>query len=124
MNLPLRALSVMALAATSLLSACIVVPARHYEHRPAVVYQNQPAPGGYDNDVVVVAPPTPQVEVVVSPPGPGFFWIGGYWNWVGGRHVWIGGRWEAHRHGYGWAPHQWHRHGNGWRQASGRWERR
>jgi hypothetical protein len=123
MNTPLRALSLLALAATSLLSACIVVPARHYG-QPAVVYQNQPAPGGYDNDVVVVAPPVSQVEVVVSPPGPGFFWIGGFWNWVGGRHVWIGGRWEAHRPGYGWAPHQWHRHGNGWRQAPGRWERR
>jgi WXXGXW repeat (2 copies) len=122
MNLPLRVSSVMALASASLLSACIMVPARH-AGPPAVVYQNPPAQG-YDSDVVTVAPPPPQVEVVVSPPGPGYFWIGGYWNWVGGRHVWIGGRWEAHRHGYGWAPHQWHRHGGGWRLAPGRWQRR
>ncbi len=59
MNLPLRALSVLALAAASLLSACFVVPARHYG-QPAVFYQNQPAPG-YDNDVVVGGATTPPV---------------------------------------------------------------
>ncbi|WP_297753462.1 hypothetical protein [Hydrogenophaga sp.] len=24
-------------------------------------------------------------------------WIGGYWNWVAGRHMWVGGHWEAPR---------------------------
>jgi WXXGXW repeat (2 copies) len=114
-----RALSVFALATSSLLAGCIVVPA-HRQHEPT--YQGQ-APG-YPTETVVVAPPPPQVEVVIAPPGPGYFWIGGFWNWVGGRHVWMGGRWEAHRPGYGWAPHQWHRHGNGWRSAPGRWDRR
>jgi hypothetical protein len=75
-------------------------------------------------EVVGMAPPPPQVEVMVAPPGPGYFWLGGYWNWIGGRHVWVGGRWEAHRPGYAWAPHQWHREGGGWRLAPGRWERR
>ena len=24
-------------------------------------------------------------------PVPGYVWFGGYWNWVGGRHVWDAG---------------------------------
>jgi hypothetical protein len=123
MNRITRGLSLLALASSSLLSACIVVPAhRHHDGGyPTGGPQTQP---GYPGDVVVVAPPPAQVDVVIAPPGPGYFWIGGFWNWVGGRHVWVGGRWEAHRPGYAWAPHQWHRHGGGWRSAPGRWERR
>lgn len=123
MNRLIPALSLLSLASVSLLSGCIVVPARQYQQPAPVVYQNPPAQA-YPGDVVVVAPPPPQVEVVVAPPGPGYFWVGGFWNWVGGRHVWIGGRWEAHRPGWGWAPHTWHRHGDGWRSAPGHWERR
>jgi hypothetical protein len=73
--------------------------------------------------VITVAPPPPQVEVITVAPGPGFFWIGGYWNWVGGRHVWMGGHWEAHRPGYFYAPGHWVQHSNGWAFASGRWVR-
>lgn len=110
------------LAAATLLSGCIVVPAGHYPRSGVVVSGGGPVTN--DGEYVTVAPPSPQVEVVVAPPGPGYFWIGGFWNWVGGRHVWVGGHWEAHRPGYQYAPHQWRREGNGWRQAPGRWERR
>jgi WXXGXW repeat (2 copies) len=103
-----RSTLVLALAAsTSLMSACIVVPAGRR----------------YEEEAIAVAPPAPQVEVVGVAPGPGYFWIGGYWGWVGGRHVWVGGRWESHRPGWRWAPHGWYRHGPGWRAAPGRWER-
>ena len=95
-------------AASAVLAACIVVPAQPY----------------YGSGPVAVAPPAPQMEVIAVAPGPGFFWIGGYWNWVGSRHVWTGGHWEAHRPGYHWTPHQWHRDGSGWRAAPGRWDRR
>ena len=106
---------VMALATSSLLGACIVVPAgRRYGGR------------GVDPDdegVVTVAPPQQQAEVVVHAPGPGYFWISGYWGWMGGRHVWHGGRWEGYRPGWRWVPFGWQRHRHGWRAAPGRWDR-
>ncbi len=95
------------LAAISL-SACVVYPAR----------------GRYAAGVVAVAPPPPQVEVVGAPPTPGYLWIGGYWNWVGGRHVWVNGYWAAPRPGFYWVPNAWvHVHG-GWRMRAGYWARR
>ena len=72
------------LASVSLLSACVMVPARPY-------YAGGYSAGG---EVIPEAPP-PQYEVVGVAPGPGYVWIGGYWNWVGRRHVWIGGHWRA-----------------------------
>jgi hypothetical protein len=97
-----------------LLSACIVVP--RGGHRGGGGY--------YSGEVIELAPPAPAYEVVGVAPGPGFFWIGGFWNWVGGRHQWVGGRWEAQRPGYAWTPHSWQRDGRGWRSNPGRWERR
>lgn len=112
---PRRAL-LLALGASSLLSACIVVPARGpYGSRA-------PAPPN-DDDTIGVEPPEPQSEVIIAAPGPGFFWIAGYWAWLGGRHVWIRGHWQAHRPGWRWVPHRWYRHGRGWRAAPGRWDR-
>lgn len=103
------ALITAAAALGSVLSGCIVVPAHRY---------------GYDEaDVVAVAPPPPQVEVIGVAPGPGYFWIGGFWTWVGGRHVWQRGHWEPGRPGYRWTPHQWQRDGRGWRQSPGHWDR-
>ena len=109
------------LLAGSLLSACIVVPSgRHYGGYSG----GQPGPGAYESDAaVMVAPPAPQVDVIINAPGPGYFWIGGFWNWIGGRHLWVGGHWQAHRPGYYWAPHAWQRHGQGWRARPGQWQR-
>jgi len=91
------------------LSACVVVPAHPYE-----------GGGAY----VSIAPPAPQVEVYGAAPGPGFFWVGGYWNWVGGRYAWVGGHWEHHRAGYNWVAHRWVHEGGGWRMEPGHWARR
>jgi hypothetical protein len=100
-------LAVAVLALTSVtLAGCVVAPA------PV-----------YDSPTVMVAPPEPQVEVVGVAPSPGYVWIGGYWNWVGGRHVWVGGRWAAGRPGYHWVPHRWVAAGGGYRLARGHWER-
>jgi hypothetical protein len=82
-----------------------------------------PAPGYYGDETVMVAPPAPQVEVVGVAPAPGYVWIGGYWNWVGGRHVWVGGHWDAGRPGYHWVPHRWVAYHGGYRLARGHWER-
>jgi YXWGXW repeat-containing protein len=103
-----------------MLGGCIVAPApRPYYVAPAPVYV-APAPVEY----VQVAPPPPQYEVIGAPPVVGYVWLGGYWNWVGGRHVWVAGHWDAPRAGHVWVAHTWVREGGGWRMAPGHWERR
>jgi hypothetical protein len=78
---------------------------------------------GYYGGAVVTAPPAPQVEVVGVVPVPGYVWFGGYWNWVGGRHVWVAGHWGPGRPGYHWVPHTWVHAGGGWRMSEGHWAR-
>jgi len=106
-----------ALAASVLLAlalaGCVVAP-----YQPTYV---DPATGAVV--VAPMAPPAPYAEVVTVSPGPGYFWIGGYWSWVGGRHVWTGGRWEAHRPGYRWEPRHWEQGPGGWHQRGGHWVR-
>ena len=89
------------------LSGCVVAPDQRH----------------YADGVVMVAPPAPQVEVIGPPPQAGFVWIGGYWNWVGGRHVWVPGAWSVGRPGYHWAAHRWVYAGGGWRLERGHWAR-
>jgi hypothetical protein len=104
---PLRWLAAATVVAATLgLSACVV------------------APVGYQGEVIGVAPPPPQAEVYGPPPVVGQIWIGGYWNWVGGRHVWAPGYWSAPRPGHYWVPHRWAPVPGGWRHEPGHWERR
>jgi hypothetical protein len=108
-----RAPGVSGIIAASLLSValqgCVVAPAQPY----------------YAGEPVYIAPPAPQVEYVGAPPAVGLVWIGGYWNWAGGRHAWVGGHWEAPpRPGHRWVPHQWARERNAWRLHRGHWEGR
>jgi hypothetical protein len=93
------------LAASTILGGCVVAPERGY----------------YADGIVAVAPPPPRVEVIGVPPAPGYVWIDGYWNWVGGRHVWVAGRWAAPRPGYHWVPHHWVATSGGWRLVRGHW---
>jgi hypothetical protein len=109
LNSMTRPLIFAALASATLLGGCVV--------RGSVAV---PAPAVYVG-VVPVAPPAPQVEVIGVPPQPGFVWIGGYWNWVEGRHVWVGGHWSAPRPGYRWVPHEWVNNGHGWHLREGHW---
>lgn len=108
--------AVAAITGATVLTGCIVVPAG--DRGGYAGY------GGYRSGPVMVAPPPPPGEVIGVAPGPGYFWIGGFWNWIGGRYVWVGGHWEAHRQGYRWQPHHWAREGQGWRAEQGHWERR
>jgi len=111
-----------AVAAAVVLTGCVVAPAQPVVYSPRP--QPMPAPGGYYPDgVVMVAPPPPYQEAVGYPPAAGYLWIGGFWNWVGGRHVWVAGHWEMNRPGHVWVPHQWIRFGGGWRFEPGRWHR-
>jgi hypothetical protein len=68
----------------------------------------------------VVYPAYPGARVAYA----GAVWIGGYWDWVGGRHVWHGGGWQAGRPGYAWEPHRWVAVNGGYRMAPGHWVRR
>jgi len=101
---------------STLLSACIVVPA----HQHGQVY------GGYPAEQVVVnaPPPAPYTEVIPVMPFPGALWIGGYWGWSGGRHNWVPGYWERPRPGYRYEPHRWEPHDGGrWHLRLGGWVR-
>ena len=89
------------------LAGCVVVPDQRH----------------YADGAVMVAPPTPRVEVVGVAPTPGYVWAGGYWDWVGGRHEWVSGHWVAPKPGRHWVAHQWARQGDGWRLKPGHWER-
>jgi hypothetical protein len=48
---------------------------------------------------VPVAPIAPVAVVAPAPigyaPGPGYVWVGGYYNFVGGRRIWNAGYWRA-----------------------------
>jgi hypothetical protein len=48
--------------------------------------------------VVDSDPPPPITEYVGVAPGPGFFWIGGYYHWSGARWVWYRGHYERPPH--------------------------
>jgi WXXGXW repeat (2 copies) len=103
------------LAVTLGLAGCVITP---LPPPGAVVGE----PGG---PVVVapVAPPAPIAETVLVAPAPGYIWIGGYWSWVGGRHVWTRGYWSAPRPGYRWVPRHWEHGAGGWHQGGGHWAR-
>lgn len=98
------------------LSACVVAPPRQQ-----VVYRTVAAPQ-IQTEVIYtdIAPPPPPVEVIGLAPA-GYFWVGGFWQWQGGRHMWRGGHWEAHRSGYQWIPHQWVPTSHGWQFHGGFW---
>lgn len=100
-----RQLLISALAATLLLTGCVVAPTPYYD------------------GPVIVEPPPPRIEYPGYPPVTGYFWIDGYWSWTGHRHEWVRGRWEPPRHGHRWVAPRWEREGSRWRQHPGRWER-
>src|ERR1700678_1083674 len=83
-------------------SGCVVAV------RPAPVVYATPAPAGYAGPEEVVVdsdPPPPVVEYVGVAPGPGYFWIGGYYHWSGARWVWLRGHYERPPHiGARWYP--------------------
>jgi hypothetical protein len=71
---------------------------------------------------IQLAPPAPIVEPVPPPPGPGYYWIRGYWVWEGGRYVWhpgyyilrpvptavwVAGHWVHHPRGWYWVHGHW-----------------
>jgi hypothetical protein len=77
----------------------------------AMFGQQYPLPNdpNYGNQGVYapVPPPPPNYAYQRPPiPGSGYYWIDGYWNFVGGRYVWVGGYWALppYAGGYWVAP--------------------
>jgi YXWGXW repeat-containing protein len=76
----------------------------------------------YGGVYVQTAPPAPIYETVPSAPGPGYYWVPGYWTWNGYRYVWrhgyyayppysgarwVPGHWAHGPYGYYWKPGHW-----------------
>jgi len=85
-----------AAGAAALLSLLAVTAGCVVAVRPApvgVVYTSGPG-----EVVVTEDPPAPVYETVGIAPGPGFFWIGGYYHWYGNRWGWVAGHYERPPH--------------------------
>ncbi|MDR0258371.1 MAG: hypothetical protein LBI76_01065 [Comamonas sp.] len=105
-----------ALAVATLVTGCVVAPADSYAYgnTGAVVVSPQEPPAlQYEPAPVAVAPISTQI------------WIGGFWDWYGGRYVWRQGHWASPPHrGDHWVPREWVRSPHGWQARGGHWERR
>jgi hypothetical protein len=64
------------------------------------------AGGGYSGGYYAPPPPPPRVYARVPAPGPGYFWIDGYWNFARGNYGWVNGYWSRppYRGAYWVAP--------------------
>lgn len=71
---------------------------------------------------VVLAPPTPQYEVVPVLQS-GYVWAPGYWAWSNDRHVWVRGRSMLQRSGYLWQPDRWEQRNGFYYRQAGHWSR-
>jgi hypothetical protein len=79
--------------------------------------------GGGDVGIEVVGPPPGvRAEVTIASPGPGYFWVPGYWDWVNTDWVWVPGAWvrPPHERAVWVAPRYHHRRGH-WAYQRGHW---
>lgn len=104
------------------LTGCIVAPVgQPYYGDP---YSNLPDTQAYAPIYAPIAPPAPYIETVPVAPYMGAVWIGGFWNWSGGRHVWVPGRYDHGRPGYSWNAPRWSPGPRGgWQRSGGGWHR-
>jgi hypothetical protein len=96
-----------ALIAAGGLSGCVVrsAPVGYV----ATEYSSGPE---YAEVYVAQAPPAPVVEYPTPPPGHGYVWLQGYWDWTGYDWYWVNGYWVRQRPGYVYvAPTYNHVHG-------------
>src|SRR5688500_19284165 len=75
-------------------SGCVV------RARPAVGVSATVESGGYGTVYANVPPPAPIVEYRPPPPGYGYLWVDGYWDWTGYDWTWNSGFWAPERAGY------------------------
>jgi hypothetical protein len=116
--------AVLAALCVPMLSACVVAPVGYYDSYGYGYYGYGYGSGAGETIAVAdMAPPAPYYEVRPVMPYVGAVWIGGYWNWYGGRHVWVPGYWGAARPGYVWHPYRWAPYGGRWNLYGGGWAR-
>ena len=73
---------------------------------------------------IQTGPPAPMYEPVPAMPGPGYYWVPGYWSWNGYRYIWVHGRYSYPPYsGATWHPGHWAHNGYGWYWRPGHWGR-
>lgn len=78
----------------------------------------------YGGIYVQTAPPAPIYETVPVAPGPGYYWVAGYWSWNGYRYVWVHGRYSYPPYaGQTWHAGHWAHRDRGWVWVGGHWGR-
>ncbi len=108
-----RAMKTVASAVLAMAAVCAASAAEIIVERPR-----------YRTEIIEVAPPAAQTEVIGVAAHRGWVRRDGYWDWVGGKHVWVQGAWIEPRPGYRWVPHAWVREGRGYRLREGYWAHR
>ncbi len=67
-------------------------------------------------------PPEFRAEVALASPGPGYYWVPGYYDWNGGRYAWVAGSWARPPHERAvWVAPRYERRGRGWYYHRGFW---
>jgi hypothetical protein len=96
MNRLSRLVVPVAVAALSVASGCVVRP------EPVVVGASVSTSPDYGTAYAypTVPPPSPIAEYRPPPPGYGYTWVDGYWDWTGYDWAWTTGNWVPERPGY------------------------
>jgi len=76
----------------------------------------------YGGVYIQTAPPAPIYEAVPVAPGPGYYWVGGFWQWNGYRYAWVPGRYSYRPYaGAAWHAGHWTNGRRGWYWRAGHW---
>jgi hypothetical protein len=67
-------------------------------------------------------PPALRVEAGIASPGPDYYWVPGYWDWVGADWTWVQGTWVRPPHARAtWVAPRYEHRRNHWRYMRGHW---
>jgi hypothetical protein len=78
-------------------------------------------PAGYGVRVGF-GPPAFRAEVALGSPGPGYYWVPGYYDWDGRGYAWIRGAWVVPPHPHAlWVAPRYERRGRGYVYHRGHW---